>query len=82
MAIIPTWGVLKELDRLKVQLRARFANTVVQQTRIYSLQEKSIAQETRVWKREKERFIAGVVSQGRWRAQALTSDHPASKRDT
>lgn len=32
-------------------------------------QEKPITQEMRVWKREKERFISGAGSWGRWPAQ-------------
>lgn len=62
MAIVPSQGIPKGLDRLKMQLLAGFDKTVVEQTWIYSLQEKSIAQETKIWKRERDFFL--VLSVG------------------
>jgi len=65
-----TWGISRGLEKWKTQLLAGFANTVAEQTRISSYQEKAITQEMRVWKREREKFILGASSWERWQAQA------------
>lgn len=64
----PSWGFPKGLDKSRAKLPAGFANTVAEETRINSSQEEPVTQETRVWKRGREKFISGARSWGQWQA--------------
>ena len=55
-------GIPRRADKLKGELLAGFASIIVQQTPINSWQEKPITQETRVRKKEREKFILGACS--------------------
>lgn len=61
---VPSRGILRGLDKLKVQLLAGLANTVAEQTQMNLLLEKPIPQATSIWKREGGRF-SSVLAPGR-----------------
>lgn len=73
---------LKGLDKLRARSLVGFASAVARQTWINYLREKPITQETKTWKREREKFSSGAGVLGKWQAQTLTTHLSAHKTDT